>query len=134
MTDETVRQAGSHEALDTPSSTADLLRQVADRVENPTVESHEVDIVNLWEWADALQRQVAKLEALVEVVTAIRADVAAIAEGVDPSLREALAAEAELNASQESDLATIKAHVSDLDTQVEHHGLLLARLLDKASQ
>jgi hypothetical protein len=44
-----------------------------------------------------------------EVVTAIRADVATIAEGVDPRLTE---------------------HVAELADTVENHGLLLARLLD----
>jgi hypothetical protein len=46
---------------------------------------------------------------MAETVTAIRADVAAIAEGVDPALA---------------------THVAELAETVENHGLLLARLLD----
>jgi hypothetical protein len=46
---------------------------------------------------------------MTEVVTAIRADVATTAEGVDPRLAE---------------------QVAELADTVENHGLLLARLLD----
>jgi hypothetical protein len=46
---------------------------------------------------------------MTEVVTAIRGDVATIAAGVDPALAQ---------------------HVAELADTVEHHGLLLARLLD----
>jgi hypothetical protein len=46
---------------------------------------------------------------MTEVVTAIRADVATIAEGVDPALAQ---------------------HVAGLESTVENHGLLLAGLLD----
>jgi hypothetical protein len=46
---------------------------------------------------------------MAEVVTAVRADVAAIAEGVDPALA---------------------GHVAELADTIENHGLLLARLLD----
>jgi len=58
----------------------------------------------------AVEEHLGQLERLVEVVTAIRADVATIAEGVDPALA---------------------AHVAELADTVEKHGLLLARLLDK---
>jgi hypothetical protein len=58
----------------------------------------------------ALEQRVARVEAMTEVVTAIRAEVAAIAEGVDPALAR---------------------HVAGLADTVENHGLLLARLLDK---
>ena len=58
---------------------------------------------------DALEQRVTRVEAMTEVVTAIPADVATIAEGVDPRLAE---------------------HVAELDDTVENHGLLLARLLD----
>jgi hypothetical protein len=63
-----------------PSTTADLLRRVADTVDHPTVDSLNVDIANLFDWAAAFEARVARLEQLVETV--------------------------------------------------EHHGLLLARLLD----
>ena len=59
--------------------------------------------------ADALEQRVTRVEAMTEVVTAIRADVATIAEGVDPALAQ---------------------HVAELESTVENHGLLLARLLD----
>jgi hypothetical protein len=95
------------------SSTADLLRRVADTVDHPTVESHEYDIAHLFEWAAAFEQRVARIEQLVEVVAAIRADVATIAEGVDPAL---------------------KVTVAELVETTEHHGLLLARLLDKAGE
>jgi hypothetical protein len=58
---------------------------------------------------DALEARVTRVEAMTEVVTAIRADVATIAEGVDPALA---------------------THVAELADTVENHGLLLARLLD----
>ena len=58
----------------------------------------------------ALEARVTRVEAMAEVVTAIRADVAAIAEGVDPALA---------------------GHVAGLADTVEKHGLLLARLLDE---
>ena len=51
----------------------------------------------------------ARVAALEQRVTAIRADVAAIAEGVNPALA---------------------THVAELGDTVENHGLLLARLLD----
>jgi hypothetical protein len=57
----------------------------------------------------ALERRVARVEAMTEVVTAIRADMATIAEGVDRALAQ---------------------HVAELADTVENHGLLLARLLD----
>ncbi len=57
----------------------------------------------------ALERRVGTLEDITEVVTAIRADVATIAEGVDPALAD---------------------RVAELTETVENHGLLLARLLD----
>ncbi len=57
----------------------------------------------------ALEQRVTRVEAMTEVVTAIRADVATIAEGVDPALAQ---------------------HVAELADTVENHGLLLARLLD----
>ena len=58
---------------------------------------------------DALEARVTRVEAMTEVVTAMRADVATIAEGVDPRLAD---------------------HVAELESTVENHGLLLARLLD----
>jgi hypothetical protein len=58
---------------------------------------------------DALEQRVTRVDAMTEVVTAIRADVATIAEGVDPRLAE---------------------HVAELESTVENHRLLLARLLD----
>ncbi len=58
---------------------------------------------------DALEQRVARVEAMTEVVTAIPADVATIAEGIDPALA---------------------GHVAELDDTVENHGLLSARLLD----
>ncbi len=58
---------------------------------------------------DALEQRVDRVEAMTEVVTAIRADVATIAEGVDPALAQ---------------------HVAELESTVENHGLLLAWLLD----
>jgi hypothetical protein len=57
----------------------------------------------------ALEQRVTRVEGMAEVVTAIRADVATIAEGVDP---------------------TLARHVAELESTVENHGLLLARLLD----
>jgi hypothetical protein len=57
----------------------------------------------------ALEHRVTRVEATTEVVTAIRADVATVAEGVDPRLAD---------------------HVAELESTVEDHGLLLARLLD----
>jgi hypothetical protein len=59
---------------------------------------------------DALEARVTPVEAMAEVVTAIRADMATIARGVDPRMTE---------------------HVAELADTVENHGLLLARLLDK---
>jgi hypothetical protein len=58
----------------------------------------------------ALEQRVTRLEGTTEVVTGLRADLATIAEGVDPNLT---------------------AHVAELDARVERHGLLLARLLDQ---
>jgi hypothetical protein len=58
----------------------------------------------------ALEQRVTRLEGTTEVVTGLRADLAAIAEMLDPNLR---------------------AHVAELDGRVERHGLLLARLLDQ---
>ena len=57
----------------------------------------------------ALEQRVTRVEAMTEVVTAIRADVATIAGGVDPALA---------------------TDVAELADTVENHGLLLARLLD----
>jgi hypothetical protein len=42
--------------------------------------------VDLSHRVDALERRVTRVEAMTLVVTAIRADVATIAEGVDPTL------------------------------------------------
>jgi hypothetical protein len=67
------------------------------------------ETVDLPARVDALEQRVTRVEAMTEVVTAIRADVATIAEGVDPRLAE---------------------HVAELADTVENHGLLLARLLD----
>jgi hypothetical protein len=58
----------------------------------------------------ALEQRVTRVEAMAEAVTAIRADVATIAEGLDPALAR---------------------HVAELADTVENHGLLLARLLDR---
>jgi hypothetical protein len=49
------------------------------------------------------------VEAMTEVVTAIRTDVATIAEGVDPAMAQ---------------------HVAELADTVESHCMLLARLVD----
>jgi hypothetical protein len=49
------------------------------------------------------------VEVMTEVVTAIRTDVATIAEGVDPAMAQ---------------------HVAELADTVENHGLLFARLVD----
>jgi hypothetical protein len=68
------------------------------------------ETVDVPERVDALERRVSHLEGMIDVVTAIRADVAAIAEGVDP---------------------TLGRHVAELEATVENHGLLLARLLEK---
>jgi hypothetical protein len=65
--------------------------------------------VDLSERFDALEQRVTRVEAMTEAVTAIRADMAAIAEGVDPALAQ---------------------HVAELADMVENHGRLLARLLD----
>ena len=51
--------------------------------------------------ADALEQRVTRVEAMTEVVTAIRADVATIAEGVDSALAQ---------------------HVAELESTVENHG------------
>ena len=67
------------------------------------------ETVDLPAWVDALEARVTRVEAMAEVVTAVRAHVAAIAEGVDPRLAD---------------------HVAELESTVENHGLLLARLLD----
>ena len=68
------------------------------------------ETVDLPARVDALEARVTRVEAMTEVVTAIRADVATIAEGVDPR--------------------TLAGHVAELADTVENHGLLLARLLD----
>jgi hypothetical protein len=65
--------------------------------------------VDLSTWVDTLEQRVTRVEAMAEVMTAIRADMATIAEGVDPTLAQ---------------------HVAELESTVENHGLLLARLLD----
>ena len=67
------------------------------------------ETVDLPARVDALEARVTRVEAMAEVVTAVRADVAAIAEGVDPALA---------------------GHVAELADTIENHGLLLARLLD----
>ena len=64
----------------------------------------------VYERLTALEGRVTRLEGMTEVVTAIRTDLAGIAEGVDPTLTQ---------------------HVAELDDRVEHHGLLLARLFDQ---
>jgi hypothetical protein len=63
----------------------------------------------VYERLDALEGRVTRLEAMTEVVAAVRADVATIAQGVDPALAQ---------------------HVAELESTVGNHGLLLARLLD----
>jgi hypothetical protein len=68
------------------------------------------ETVDLSGRVDALEQRVTRVEAMTEVVTAIRADVATIAEGIDPALA---------------------GHVAELADTVENHGLLLARLLDR---
>jgi hypothetical protein len=67
------------------------------------------ETVDLPTRVDALEQRVARVEAMTDVVTAIRTDVATIAEGVDPALAQ---------------------HVAELESTVGNHGLLLARLLD----
>jgi len=67
------------------------------------------ETVDLPARVDALEARVTRVEAMAEVVTAVRADVAAIAEGVDPALA---------------------GHVAELADTIENHGLLLARLLE----
>jgi hypothetical protein len=67
------------------------------------------ETVDLSARVDALEQRVARVEAMAEVVTAIRADMATIADGVDPTLAQ---------------------HVAELESTVENHGLLLAGLLD----
>ena len=69
------------------------------------------ETVDLPTRVDALEQRVDRVEAMTEVVTAIRADVATIAAGVDPRLAQ---------------------HVVELESTVENHGLLLARLLDNS--
>ena len=56
----------------------------------------------------ALEQRVTRVEAMTEAVTAVRADVATIAEAIDPAFP-----------------STSRAR-----RPVENHGLLLARLLD----
>jgi collagenase-like PrtC family protease len=63
----------------------------------------------VYERLDALEGRVTRLEAMTEVVAAVRAAVATIAQGVDPALAQ---------------------HVAELESTVGNHGLLLARLLD----
>jgi hypothetical protein len=67
------------------------------------------ETVDLSDRVEALEHRVTRVEAMTDVVTAIRADMATIAEGVDPTLAQ---------------------HVAELESTVENHGLLLARLLD----
>jgi len=67
------------------------------------------ETVDLSARVDALEPRVARVEAMTDVVTAVRADVATIAEDVDPALAK---------------------QVAELADTVENHGLLLARLLD----
>jgi phosphate uptake regulator len=67
------------------------------------------ETVDLPARVDALEARVTRVEAMAEVATAIRGDVATIAEGVDPTLAQ---------------------HVAELADTVENHGLLLARLLE----
>jgi hypothetical protein len=67
------------------------------------------ETVDLSARVDALEQRVARVEAMAEVVTTIRADMATIADGVDPTLAQ---------------------HVAELESMVENHGLVLARLLD----
>jgi hypothetical protein len=69
-----------------------------------------VDLANAFEWLNALERRVAQLEELTRTLTAVRSDLASIAEGTDPALAQRLA---------------------DLGSTVENHGLLLAQLLDQ---
>jgi hypothetical protein len=67
------------------------------------------ETVDLPERVAALEQRVERVEAMTDVVTAIRADVATIAAGVGPALAQ---------------------HVAELESTVENQGLLLARLLD----
>jgi hypothetical protein len=57
----------------------------------------------------ALEHRVTRLEGMIGTVTRLRADLAAITVTIDPALT---------------------AHVAELDSRVERHALLLARLLD----
>jgi hypothetical protein len=54
--------------------------------------------------------RVTRLEGSTAVVTGLRADLATITSAIDPALAQ---------------------HVAELESTVENHGLLLARLLDK---
>jgi hypothetical protein len=56
-----------------------------------------------------LQERVTRREAITDAVTVIRADIATIAEDIDPGLRQ---------------------HVAELDDRVEKHALLMGRLLE----
>jgi hypothetical protein len=67
------------------------------------------ETVDLLARVDALEARVTRIEAMTEAMTAIRADMATIAEGVNPALAQ---------------------HVAELADTVQNHGLLLARLLD----
>jgi hypothetical protein len=67
------------------------------------------ETVDLPERVAALEGRVTRLEAMTEVVTAIRADVATIAAAIDPNLVE---------------------HIAELDARAERHALLLSRLLE----
>jgi hypothetical protein len=72
-----------------------------------------VDLANAFEWLNALERRVAHLEELTRTLTAVRGDLASIADGTDPALAQRLA---------------------DLSSTLENHGLLLAQLLDQRTQ
>jgi hypothetical protein len=79
MPDETVCQAEHAQALD--AGGGDVLDRL--RAEPPTLASHELDLKKVFEWLRALERRVARLESLTEVVAAIGADVAEITVKLD---------------------------------------------------
>lgn len=94
---------------------------------------------------DALEGRVARIEGLTEVVTGIRADIATIAEGIDPAIvARVTELEAEVAAMSEAERIVARAHsdptrvlardVAELADTVENHGLLLARLLEKDAE
>jgi hypothetical protein len=56
---------------------------VADETEHPTVESHEHDIANLFEWVDALERRIAIIEAVLAIDGGVSARLGELEESLD---------------------------------------------------